>query len=51
MVNLFEFKRSKNKKSKNLIRIKAMGKPTFLTFNARKVFNYLKQVFIKTLIL
>ena len=32
------------------MRIKAIKKPTFLTSNAKKPFNSLKQVFIKALI-
>ena len=46
--------KSKNKKSKKLTRmlnIKAIGKPNFLTLNARKIFNYLRLVFIKAPIL
>ena len=44
----------KNNKFKNLIymlNIKAIKKSIFLTFNAKKFFNYLRQTFIKTLIL
>ena len=44
----------KNNKSRNLMyvpNIKAMRKSIFLIFNAKKVFNYLKQVFTKPLIL
>ena len=43
--------KSKNDKFRNLIympNIRAIKKLTFLTFNVKKVFNYLKQVFIKT---
>ena len=46
-------KSSKNNKSKNLtyiLNIRATKKLTFLIFNAKKVFNYLKQLFIKALI-
>ena len=41
---------SKNNKSRNLIcipNIKAIKKLTFLNPNAKKIFNYLKQTFIK----
>ena len=44
---------SKNNKSKNLIyilNIKAIRKPIFLIFNAKKIFNYLRQTFFKALI-
>ena len=44
---------SKNNKSRTLIyipNIKAIKKPTFVTSNAKKIFNYLKQAFIKALI-
>ena len=43
----------KNNKFRNLTRvsnIEATKKTTFLNFNAKKVFNYLKQMFIKALI-
>ena len=46
VVNLF-----KNNKSKNLIympNIEAMMELIFLIFNAKKIFNFLKLVFIKT---
>ena len=52
VVNLFN--KSKNNKSRSLMHIpniKAMKKPIFFTFNAKKTFNCLKQIFIKTLIL
>ena len=45
---------SKNKKSRNLMRmpnIGAMGKPNFLTPNAKKAFNHLWLAFIKAPIL
>ena len=45
---------SKNKKFKNLTyipNIEAIEKLKFLTFNAKKVFNYLQLAFIKGLIL
>ena len=45
VVNLF-----KNNKSRNLtyvLNIEATRKPIFQTSNIKKVFNYLKQVFIK----
>ena len=44
----------KNNKSKNIIympNIETMKKSTFLILNAKKTFNYLKQTFIKALIL
>ena len=41
----------KNKKFENQIYIKVTKKPIFLIFHAKKVFKYLKQTFIKTLIL
>ena len=43
--NLFKFKKLKNNKFKNLIyilNIKVIEKPSFLTFNTKKNFNYLK---------
>ena len=52
--DLSKSKKSKNKKSKILtysLDIRATGKPMFLTFNAKKAFNHLKQAFIKALIL
>ena len=45
---------SKNNKSRNLMfmpNIRVIEKPTFLTPNSKKVFNYLRQTFIKALIL
>ena len=42
---------SKNNKSRNLMRVLNIGaikKPTFITPNAKKAFNYLRQAFIKT---
>ena len=51
IVDLSKSKKSKNKKSKNLTRIGATGKPTFLTPGTKEVFNRLRQVFIKALIL
>ena len=45
---------SKNNKSRNsthMPNIRAIKKPIFLTFNTKKVFNYLGQAFIKALIL
>lgn len=52
--NLSKSKKLKNKKSEILTRlsnIKAIEKPMFLTLNGRKAFNYLRQTFIKALIL
>ena len=43
--------KSKNNKSKKLIymlNIEAIRKSTFLNLNGKKVFNYLRQIFIKT---
>ena len=51
VVNLFN--KFKNNKSGNLIHIPnigAMGKPTFLNLNAKRVFNHLWLAFIKALI-
>ena len=48
--NLSRSKKSKNKNSRNwtyLTNMKTIKKPIFLTFNTKKVFNHLKQVFIK----
>ena len=45
---------SKNNKFRNLTRlpnIKAIEEPIFLTFNAKKAFNYFEQAFIKASIL
>ena len=45
---------SKNEKSRKLMHmpnIRAIGKPNFLTLNAKKAFNYLWLAFIKALIL
>lgn len=52
--SLFKSKKSKNYKFKNLIyipNIKAKKKLIFLISNIKKAFNYLKYIFIKTLIL
>ena len=41
---------SRNNKSRNstyMPNIEAMGKPNFLIFNTKKIFNYLRQAFIK----
>ena len=49
MINLF-----KNKKSRNLTfvpNIRATGEPNFLILNAKKVFNHLQLMLIRTLIL
>lgn len=48
--NLSQFQKSKNNKFKNLIHIRAIKEPIFLTFNDKKVFNILTQVFLKALI-
>ena len=49
--NLFRFKKLKNKKSKNSTYIKSVEEPIFLITDVKKTFNYLKKMFIKTLIL
>lgn len=49
--NLSKSNKSKNNKSENLMCIRAMEKPIFLILSARKVFNLLRQIFIKTPIL
>ena len=52
--NLSRSKKSKNKKSENPTHIQDIGatrKPIFLTPNAKKAFNHLRQAFIKALIL
>ena len=52
--NLSKFKGSKNNKSENLTRIpniRATREFTFLTSGAKEAFNYLRQVFIKAVIL
>ena len=52
--NISQSKKSKNKKSENSIYILTTGarkRPTFITFNAKKAFNHLKQAFIKAPIL
>lgn len=54
IVDLSKCKKLKNKNLKNLTfipNIKSIGKPKFLIFDNKKVFNCLKQAFIKTLIL
>ena len=48
--NLFRSKKLKNKKFGNPIYIKAAKKSIFLNLNAKKVFIYLRQAYIKTLI-
>lgn len=45
--NLSNSKNSKNKKFKNLTYIGGTKKSMFLTPNAKKTFNYLRQKFIK----
>lgn len=49
--NLFKFKSSKNKKFKNLINIETIGESIFLTLSTKKIFNRLRQEFIKVSIL
>ena len=52
--NLFKSKKLKNNKSRNLTYVsifKATREPTFLTLDAKEAFNYLRQTFIKALIL
>ena len=54
MRNLSKSRKSKNNKSGNLTcvpTIRATGEPIFLTSNAKEVFNYLRQAFIKAPIL
>ena len=51
VVNLFKSKKLKNKKFEILTRSGAMGEPMFLTLNAKKAFNHLRQAFIKAPIL
>lgn len=51
--NLSKFKELKNNQSNNLTyisNIKAMKKSIFLIFNINKIFNCLKQIFIKAFI-
>ena len=51
--NLFKFKKLKNNKFRNLAyisNIRTIIKFIFLIFDAKKTFNYLKQVLIKVLI-
>ena len=52
-MNLFKSKakKSKNAKSGVQTRLGTMGEPTFLTLNARKAFNQLRQAFTETPIL
>ena len=49
--NLSKFKKLKNAKSGTPTYTGAMGKPTFLTLGAKKVFNKLRQAFTKAPIL
>ena len=54
IINFSKSNKLKNNKSKNLtyiLNIKITKKPIFLTFNIKKIFNYLQQAFIKALIL
>ena len=51
ILNLFN--KSKNKKSRNwtcIPNIKVIAELIFPTYNAKKSFNYFRQIFIKTLI-
>ena len=49
--NLSKSKKSKNANSEMQTHIGAMGEPIFLTLGAKEVFNHLRQVFTKALIL
>lgn len=52
-MNLFKSKKAKKNKSKILLyflMIEVTKKSIFLTFDIKKAFNYLKQIFIKALI-
>ena len=51
VVDSSKFKNEKFKKLTCVSNIKAIGEPIFLTFNAKKAFNYLRQAFIKAPIL
>ena len=51
IVDLSKPKNNKFEKLTRVLNIRAIGKPIFLTSNAKKTFNYLKQVFIKAPIL
>lgn len=42
VINLFKFKKLKNKKFKNLIYMRVVKKAFILTFNTRKFLHYLK---------
>ena len=46
-----KFKNDKFEKLTYIANIGAIKKPIFLTFNTKKVFNYLRQAFIKASIL
>ena len=53
-INSFKFNQLKNNEFKKLIyvlNIKAKKKLIFLTFNTKKIFNFLRLAFIKALIL
>ena len=49
--NLYKSKKSKNKKFQTQINIKTIKKYNFLISSTKKIFNYLKQIFIKALII
>ena len=49
--NSSKSKKLKNEKSEDLMYIRAMGEPMFLTPGARDAFNHLRQAFIEDLIL
>lgn len=50
VIKLSKFKRLKNKNSKNLTCIRTTKKFIFLIFGIRKVYNNLRQAFLKVLI-
>lgn len=49
--NLSKYKKLKNEKFKNLIRISVTKELIFRISSTRKAFNFLKQVFVKALII
>ena len=51
IIDLSKSKNEKSRKSTCMPNIRAIGKPNFLTSNAKKTFNHLRLVFIKALIL